>query len=553
MPRQSKKGLGYYDILIFLFRNAVALVPVVMVPFGLLIRQQFVDSHTYSGDVIFFAITIAYLAVSCLWFWYRSRLPGTFVVDICFIILFHALTLLFILFVSSFLSAFLAVWIALIVSTHIRFGAWGFLASFSGLVLAGVLSFVIFPITPIGTPTEILQSIFAIGLISFVIASMRSVTDGERNELVRIRKQETYQRERLLALINSMSDAVVATDERGTIRVYNSTFLNLLDTNLNLTGKQVDQVIKATDSTGRHIRLTEEANKRPRAFSRDDLVHSFADGETIKLYANVAPIRPSYQSKAESGFIFIFRDITKQKTLDEERDEFISVVSHELRTPVAIAEGNLSNIVVLQQRGASSAVVQNAAAAAHEQIIYLAKLVNDLGTLSRAERGVGAEADNINLDAVIQDVYKTFAPQAQAKGLRLDLALAPHTPAIHMSRLYLQEILQNFITNAIKYTKEGSVAITVSHNKSEIVIAVKDSGIGISKADQKHIFEKFYRSEDYRTRESTGTGLGLYVCKKLAQKLNIQLDFQSRLNHGSTFTITIPASLFVSPAGQTEQ
>ena len=76
--------------------------------------------------------------------------------------------------------------------------------------------------------------------------------------------------------------------------------------------------------------------------------------------------------------------------------------------------------------------------------------------------------------------------------------------------------------------------------KGGVQIEVSDTGIGISKSDQKHIFEKFYRSEDYRTRESSGTGLGLYVCQKLAEKIGLDISFESRLNHGSTFTVLVP-------------
>jgi signal transduction histidine kinase len=84
----------------------------------------------------------------------------------------------------------------------------------------------------------------------------------------------------------------------------------------------------------------------------------------------------------------------------------------------------------------------------------------------------------------------------------------------------------------------------IGHNvKGGVYVAVKDTGIGISKTDQKHIFDKFYRSEDYRTRESTGTGLGLYISRKLADKLNLAITFESRLNHGSTFGVTIHSIL----------
>jgi signal transduction histidine kinase len=275
-------------------------------------------------------------------------------------------------------------------------------------------------------------------------------------------------------------------------------------------------------------------------FSRTDLSHKFADGETIRLYINVAPIQPGYRSHAESGYIFILRDITKEKTLEEERDEFISVVSHELRTPVAIAEGGLSNIVLLQERGASAEVLKQAAKSAHEQILYLSKLINDLSALSRAERGLGAEIEVVDLGPLLSELYAAYKEQAEAKGLAINMDIVGQMPRVVSSRLYLEEILQNLVTNAIKYTKQGSITLKGRKTSSGVVLSVVDTGIGISKSDQKHMFEKFYRSEDYRTRESSGTGLGLYVCKKLAEKIGLSLVFESRLNHGSSFILTIP-------------
>jgi signal transduction histidine kinase len=99
----------------------------------------------------------------------------------------------------------------------------------------------------------------------------------------------------------------------------------------------------------------------------------------------------------------------------------------------------------------------------------------------------------------------------------------------------------NFITNSLKYTKEGEITLHVARKDGVVTFEVKDTGIGISKTDQAKIFNKFYRSEDYRTRETGGTGLGLYVAAKLAKKLGTKIELTSRLNHGSSFSFKLPA------------
>ncbi|HXH27009.1 MAG TPA: ATP-binding protein [Candidatus Acidoferrum sp.] len=459
-----------------------------------------------------------------------------------FLVLFHTLTTAFVLLVSGFSSAFPAVWILLLTATTISYGGLGFLISFAGLLVTGGLFVELYPSMPHTLILAMIQEVIISAVIGYCLSFIVISATRDRQALDKTRAQENFQRERLLTLVNSMGDAVVTTDEVGSVKVYNAAFLGLLDTNASLVGKSIDEVLKLVDQNGRHVSIVEDARAIHKVFSRTDLSHRFNQEELIRLYVNVAPIHTDYLAHTEQGFIFIIRDITKEKTLEEERDEFIAIIGHELRTPVAIIEGNLSNIQLLQKRGAAAAIMERAANDAHDQIMYLAKLINDLATLSRAERGINTSGtEEINPTELLTELYKNFLPVAQKAGLRLDLDLSPHLPTIRSSRTYLEEILRNLISNGFKYTNEGSVTIIGHNTRSGVHLAIKDTGIGISKTDQKHIFDKFYRSEDYRTRESTGTGLGLYISKKLAEKLNLTITFESRLNHGSTFGLLVKA------------
>ncbi len=531
---------SYYDKPLFLFKNAPAFTPLLMIIFGLLARQGYADSRFYSGDVEFVAIVTVYLIASILTIRYTAERRSPGLLDIAMFVAFHVLTALFIFFVGGFLSTFLVIWILLIIGSEIRFDGRGLLASLAALCATAGVFLIIYPDLVYSEKLEILQSTLAIGVIAFIISRIRSITERERARLAKMRQQEIYQRERLMALVNSMGDAVIATDESGIIKVYNSTFLNLLDTNLDLTGRSINTVLKLQDSKDRHFDLIKEAAARHTVFSRSDLAHQFSDGDIVRLYVNVAPIQPGYRSGGERGFIFILRDITKEKSLEDERDEFVSVVSHELRTPVTIAEGNLSNIKLMFEHNVDPKAIIAAVDNSHEQIVYLAKLVNDLSTLARAERGTAGGIEPIDVPTMLNEIFAEYQPQAEAKKLSLNLDLAPKLGQVYSNKLYMQEIIQNLVTNSLKYTKEGSIIIRGTQTKDFVAVSIADTGIGISKADQKRIFEKFYRSEDYRTRESTGTGLGLYVCKKLAEKVGLKIEFESRLNHGSTFTLIIP-------------
>ena len=280
---------------------------------------------------------------------------------------------------------------------------------------------------------------------------------------------------------------------------------------------------------------------------RDDLVYKFDHNDSMILEAIFSPIRSTYvgpkKSGVHEGYVIILRDITKSKSLEEERDEFISVISHELRTPITITEGTISNVQMMMQHGdATKVMLSDAVDTAHEQIIFLAGMVNDLGTLSRAERGVSDDVENIDVMELAQKMHDKYYPEAKSKKLRFDLDITGKPGNVHVSRLYLEEILQNLITNALKYTSEGGVKLIIKRVNNEVNFAIKDSGIGISKSDQAKVFQKFFRSEDYRTRETGGTGLGLYIVKKLSSKIGTEIEVTSRLNFGSTFSFSIPSA-----------
>jgi PAS domain S-box-containing protein len=347
--------------------------------------------------------------------------------------------------------------------------------------------------------------------------------------------------ERLLTLINSMADGVLAVDELGKIVLYNGAALSVLDVNNVMVGTSLAQVLKPVDKHDQPVDVDELISQTKLPTINRDLRLDYKDGSTINLYLGIAPVHLGFGQSGQRGFVLQLRDITREKSLEDERDEFISVTSHELRTPIAIAEGNVSNAIFMTQRTSDLTMVRQALQETHRQINFLSELVNDLSMLSRAERGtLTVELGDINAHQLLTDLAANYAPQAAAKNLQLMATPAPNLELLHSSPLYVREILQNFITNAIKYTEHGHIQIGAIPKAGGVEFSVADTGIGISKTDQAKIFEKFFRSEDYRTRQNNGTGLGLYVTLKLAHLLQAQVSVVSQLDHGSVFTIFIP-------------
>ena len=347
--------------------------------------------------------------------------------------------------------------------------------------------------------------------------------------------------ERLSSLINSMADGVIALSQEAKIVIYNGAALNILDVNSTINGLPIEKVLHIVDTNGQAVDVKELVRNTKVPTTNRDYRMQYPDSSFINLYISIAPVHLGYGKEGDHGFVVLLRDITHEKSLEEERNEFISVVSHELRTPIAIAEGNIGNALFVAEKMDGIDPIKSALKQAHDQVLFLSDMINDLSTLSRAERGtLHVDVESINVHDLVTSLEANYKPQAEAKNLALRLQLDPALELLSSSKLYVREILQNFITNAIKYTEKGSVTIGAKPIDDGVEFFVTDTGIGISRADQERVWDKFFRSEDYRTRQNNGTGLGLYVTMKLARLIHADVKLKSELNKGSTFYISIP-------------
>ena len=376
--------------------------------------------------------------------------------------------------------------------------------------------------------------------LAFIIFGVRQ--KQTRQKMLEARKNAEDSRNRILTIINSLTDAVLGIDSRGKIELYNSAALEILGENSEILNKNLSKICKLAKINTQKFEIQEILKAGKPYFSTNDLILQKED-ETLRIEIEIIKIKESFSKKSRSNlkkFVVILRDITKQKTLDEERDEFISVVSHELRTPVAILEGSLGNLKLLIDKKAPFKMLEKSAKTAYTQNNFLATMVNDLSILSRTERGIGEGTEEINPKELAETLFKKYHKTAFERGLSLNLNIDNNLNHVKASKLYLEELLQNFITNALKYTREGSIEICFKNSQKGVIFEIKDTGIGISSSDQKRIFEKFYRSEDWRTRETGGTGLGLYISSKLAAKIGTKIQLESKLNHGSKFFFELP-------------
>lgn len=378
-------------------------------------------------------------------------------------------------------------------------------------------------------------------VIAYYSVMFLRIAEAELTALKKTSNKAMSTQKRIESLINNISDGVIAVDQHLKVIVYNAAALDVLDLNTDIKGLQLEKLLHPIDDNKQKVTITKLLSDATNPVINRDLRIQYNDGSIANLFIGISPIYLGYGKSENNGYTLILRDITREKSLEEERDEFISVVSHELRTPIAISEGNIGNAEYIVEKTGDIEAVKVALKEAHHQVLFLADMINDLSTLSRAERGVlEIEVEPINVHDLMVELGNNYTPQAEAKGLKFITEINPKLEILKTSKLYSREILQNFITNAIKYTEKGSVSLKAIPTKTGVDFIIHDSGIGISKGDQERVYDKFFRSEDYRTRANSGTGLGLYVTMKLVRLIHADVDLKSELNKGSTFTVSIP-------------
>ena len=227
--------------------------------------------------------------------------------------------------------------------------------------------------------------------------------------------------------------------------------------------------------------------------------------------------------------------------IDKMKDEFISVASHELRAPVTALVGYLE---LLKDKipKESLANFDQEFSTLEALTKELDNLINDLLEVSRIEQGrLKITKEKVRVEVVIEEVIKTMLPLAMEKNLILKTSLS-ETPEIETDTKRLRQILTNLVNNAVKYTLYGEITVSTLTENEFIKIGVRDTGIGIPGEEVQKLFGKFHRVQDEKTQEVRGTGLGLWITKKLVETLGGKIYVESIYGTGSSFTFTLPKS-----------
>jgi two-component system sensor histidine kinase VicK len=273
-------------------------------------------------------------------------------------------------------------------------------------------------------------------------------------------------------------------------------------------------------------------------------------GKHIPLSIIVSPVMDS-NNQPSGNVVGVFRDITQEKADEARRSEFISTASHEMRTPVTAIEGYLAlalNPKIAKVDDNARKLLEKASMSTK----HLGVLFQDLLTSSRAEDGrLQSYPLVIEMGEITQQIAESERFHAKEKGLNLRYVVSSDQQAaggkvirplyyVYADPHRIQEVLQNLINNAIKYTPEGSVTVSLTGDDSLIQLQVQDTGAGIPAEDIPHLFQKFYRVDNSMTRTIGGTGLGLFICRKIVELYNGKLWAESQLGKGSVFFVNLP-------------
>ena len=351
-------------------------------------------------------------------------------------------------------------------------------------------------------------------------------------------------------VINAIDDGVLAISKDGNIELINPSAQQIIGWDQgDALGLNWKSVLKLVTSDGKDVEDLE--NPIAQSLSKNQPTHN---DKLFLLTSSEKRILVSIVSSPVGtdgeGIIVVFRDITKEKAEEREQAEFISTASHEMRTPVASIEGYLG----LALNPATAHIDEKARdfiTKAHESAQHLGRLFQDLLDISKVEDGrMKNNPKIINVNEFLKDIFDGLATKANEKQLNyifmpdiIDEGKEKSLQPIFYANIdpdHFREVVSNLIENAIKYTPSGEVVVNITGDDKQISVSVKDSGIGIPAEDIPHLFQKFYRVDNSDTREIGGTGLGLYLSRRLAEAMSGNLRVESKYKEGSTFYLEIP-------------
>lgn len=350
------------------------------------------------------------------------------------------------------------------------------------------------------------------------------------------------------AMLANISDGVIATDDHGFIVVINNAALRSLGLERKrVIGKKAIEVIFMQDEEGKPLLDSERPIQKVLATGKGitttvstPYYYVRANKERFPAAITATPVTFNFNGKM-IRMIEIFRDVTKEKEIDRQKNEFISIASHQLRTPLGSMRWNLE--LLASEIACSPKEAQERLGEIYKSNRRVIRLVGDLLDVSRIEQGrVEDEPESTNVSEIVANAIKEMDPEANEKSVSIAMKIKKSdTPDITIDAKRFREVIQNLLANAVRYTPpHGHVFVEIDHTDHSLEIAVSDTGIGIPEQEKPRIFSKFARAQNATIVDTEGSGLGLYIVKSYIMGWGGAIRFESKEGKGTTFYISLP-------------
>jgi PAS domain S-box-containing protein len=359
----------------------------------------------------------------------------------------------------------------------------------------------------------------------------------------RLYDQLTYESRRLNALFEFSADGIIIMDPSHRISTFNQKLSAMLEIgSANAIGRRFEEVIVLSHVRAGMLLEDAEAQGWPLGTAAPLFVECDArrtDGQTVPVEINFAPLFDSQRRLV--NIMANVHDLTRLRQADEMKNTFISAVSHELKTPVALIKGYASTMRRPDVQW-DAATLNDSLTVIEEESDRLAELIDNLLDASRAQAGNFKIAPvELDIDALVQRVMNKLRPQTRTHTLIADVP--DDLPLVFADELRITQVLNNLLTNAIKYSAGGEIRVSAEIAPGAVTISVHDQGPGIAPHDRPHLFERFYRSETASKKSIPGTGLGLYLSRSIIKAHGGNIWLAHTDAQGSTFSFSLPRSL----------
>lgn len=369
------------------------------------------------------------------------------------------------------------------------------------------------------------------------VVFLRNITD-------RLKMWESMKKleKKYRAIAEMSADGILTLDTMGSIRYVNPSFQTITRYKEPVLIGKLFRELLADESIYPFQQLLLDVRKKSGSIKHIEFDMINSEDQLVPIELSIAPL---IKKGLLQGFVCTVHDITNRKKMEDEKrkseklkTEFMNIAAHELKSPVTPIKGYLDLILSDEK---TDEQIKKWAQVSLRNAERLLTLVNDILDISRLDNDTMTfEMKKFDSTRLLEEIVEDMRPSIEQKNLRFSVSILEKLPDIFGDFCRLQQVLKNIVTNALKFTDEGSISLVALVETNQLIITISDTGIGIDPDELDHIFEKFYQADTAESRKYEGTGLGLFICREIIKKHKGSITVSSIPGKGTTFTITLP-------------